>query len=634
MFLLQTILFGLVLFFVFYLPGKFFLRVFKYQFENVLNIPISLTIGVCFFIFLSYLLRIFNLDFLFNLILIPIVLWEVKSFLKARFPDLKKALNIELLLVLTGTIVMTFITFYSGSAVDKGIVFYGNNARDGLYHLGLVTNLINFFPPTHPELSNVPLRGYHFFYDFLLAQFNRLYRFNTIDLTFRFFSFFIAFLYGTCALALGIALRMKKFSLRIFLFLIYFAGGVELILAHLWGAGRVFDTGLNPLLVNILNPSLPLSISILFVVFILLFKSNNKSLFLPALLIGILPEIKIYTAIVLYMALLFVSLVELFKNKQYFYLKILLVSSVISAIVFLPFNLGEGGLVFAPLTLYSHFISTFSTGWQIRINNPQEPFIKKTILFIIAILFYYLPTLGLRLAVLMGVKQALSKKFYSSPNLFLLIITAFGFLAVTLFLQSEDIFNIIQFLWISYILLLIPTAISIGIIAERLSVFRISKFFIFAVVVLLCLPSTLDIIHSYSTSVYFITKNHFEMYKFVGKEVPLRDGVMVLNVDKGRDEYNLPEAAAISGHPIFYESTITSFKNTDLLKEHRKTIVNDSEILVKNCVGDVGVELGNTMKKNNNKYILTLEKDSCLDSTENFELIKRIGDTYLYKLKS
>ncbi len=634
MFLLQTILFGLVLFLAFYLPGKFFLRVFKYQFENALNIPISLTVGVCIFILSNYFLRILGLDFLFNLILIPIVLWEAKTFIKIPFKGLKKTLNVELFLILLGTIVMTFITFYSGSVIDRGIVFYGNNARDGLYHLGLVTNLINFFPPTHPELSNVPLRGYHFFYDFLLAQFNRLYHFDPIDLTFRFFSFFIAFLYGTCALAIGISLKMKKFSLRIFLFLVYFAGGMELILGHLWGAGRVFDAGLNPLLVNILNPSLLLSISILFIVFILLFKSNNKSILLPALLIGILPEIKIYTGIVLYIALLTVSLVDLFKNKQYFYLKILLLSSALSAIVFLPFNLGEGGIMFAPLTLYSHFMSTFSTGWQIRINNLQEPLINKTLLFMLAILFYYLSTLGLRLAVLVGVKKVLRKNFYSSPNLFLTVIAVFGFLAVTFFLQSEDIFNIVQFLWISYILLLIPTAISIGIIAEKLSIFRFSKLFIFAVVVLLSLPSTLDIIHSYSTSVYFITKNHFEMYKFVGKEVPLNEGVMVLNVDKGRDQYDLPEAAAISGHPIFYESTITSFKNTDSLKEQRKIIVNNSEILVKNCVGDVGVELGNTMKKTNNKYILTLEKDSCLDSISRFELIKRVGDTYLYKLKS
>ena len=123
------------------------------------------------------------------------------------------------------------------------------------------------------------------------------------------------------------------------------------------------------------------------------------------------------------------------------------------------------------------------------------------------------------------------------------------------------------------------------------------------------------------------------MYKFIGKEVPLNEGVMVLNVDKGRDQYDLPEVAAISGHPIFYESTITSFRNTDSLKEQRKLIVNNSEILVKNCVGDVGVELGSTMKKTNNKYILTLEKDSCLDSISRFELIKRAGDAYLYKLK-
>ena len=55
---------------------------------------------------------------------------------------------------------------------NNGLVFYSINATDAMYHVSLIGNLMHHFPPTHGGLDGVALRGYHFFYDFLLANFS------------------------------------------------------------------------------------------------------------------------------------------------------------------------------------------------------------------------------------------------------------------------------------------------------------------------------------------------------------------------------------------------------------------------------------------------------------------------------
>lgn len=639
---IELLYFFFLIIFAIYIPGNFLLKIFKFGNKDLLITSVlSLSLGICLFMISTYLLSWLKLDFLYNFLLIATFILFLKYLKNIKKIRIGKIPLFELSIIFLGSFAMTYIMWRSGSIENGNLVFYGVNSADAIYHLSLIGNLKFNFPPTHPGLYELPLRGYNFFYDLMVAYFSKYYKLEIIDLFFRFFPLFLSFFYGISGWALGTFLKMKRPTLLIFIFLLYFAQGFSRVIS--FGKITSYDSGIVQPIANIVDPSVILSVCLLFSLFILIFSERKKlSFVLPVLILGILPMIKIYTAFLAFTAVGVLFLLEVIRKRDFYYLKLLLPAGLIAAISYFPINYGSGKLIFAPNLIYRHYLESISANnnltWYLRLlvfeehnNYPKIIFYK----FILVLPLFYLPSLGLRLVNAIYVKTLFTKSFYSERNIFLMVIVISGFIIPSLFIQSIAVFVVIQFLWIVFFVLLIPTAYSL---ANLLGVVTRLKSVVFIVIIiLLSLPENYMLFKLYSSSPTQIDLKLVEIAKKIS-EIPNNQGVMVLNTQKTelgyQSDYKIPIISALSSRSVYFEPEIMEFSGVqDIIDVRKKEIGDLNEVLISCSDPDaILVELKKKAIETKSPYILDLKKTQCFDKLKNIELIYKNSNYSLYKI--
>jgi hypothetical protein len=603
-------------------------------------------VGLAAFLFSTYILSWIKIPFAYNLIIPLALLFELKNSYSEFKNNVKvtKFLTPETLVLLLGTIAMTYTTWNSGAYKSGEVLFYGVNGQDSVYHLALIGSLISNFPPFHPGLAGVPLKGYNFFYDFLISNFAQFYRFNPLDLFFRFFPLFIAFLLGFSSLALAKFLKFGKITTLFLIFLMYFIQSFDFFVGYLYKFlnYNYSSAGITQSFANALDPSIVISASFTLIGFILLFSKGKKwSFLLPVLVIGVIPQIKIYAGITFYFGLAMVALWELYKSRSTYCLKILIFSGALSALVYLPVNYGAGGLMFAPFLIYKNFIDSawIFVHWHWNVNFPlyieSRNYIHIAFFYLVAIAFFILTSLGTRILIILDIKKIFSKNFYTSQNIFWIASIAAAFLIPSLFVQSVSTFSIIQFFWVGYMLLVIPTAVVLG---ERLE--RVNKIILvttFLILVFLFLPDTVKIIETYSGASGGIGADIVKQSNVISK-IPQNQGIIVVNriLVKGRyqDSFGNPIFSALSGHSIYYEYELTGFGGLNKIVDARKDDVDKIVSNMINCSNPIAAEQNiiDVMKKSNNQYLLIMQENECTQRFNKLQIVNREGTSVLYKI--
>ncbi|HUD05223.1 MAG TPA: hypothetical protein VMR59_04540 [Patescibacteria group bacterium] len=645
--LLNFIFFFTLVSLIIYLPGRLLLRISGYKFASFLvTFSSSLIVGLAAFLFSTYILSWIKIPFAYNLIIPLALLFELKNSYSEFKNNVKvtKFLTPETLVLLLGTIAMTYTTWNSGAYKSGEVLFYGVNGQDSVYHLALIGSLISNFPPFHPGLAGVPLKGYNFFYDFLISNFAQFYRFNPLDLFFRFFPLFIAFLLGFSSLALAKFLKFGKITTLFLIFLMYFIQSFDFFVGYLYKFlnYNYSSAGITQSFANALDPSIVISASFTLIGFILLFSKGKKwSFLLPVLVIGVIPQIKIYAGITFYFGLAMVALWELYKSRSTYCLKILIFSGALSALVYLPVNYGAGGLMFAPFLIYKNFIDSawIFVHWHWNVNFPlyieSRNYIHIAFFYLVAIAFFILTSLGTRILIILDIKKIFSKNFYTSQNIFWIASIAAAFLIPSLFVQSVSTFSIIQFFWVGYMLLVIPTAVVLG---ERLE--RVNKIILvttFLILVFLFLPDTVKIIETYSGASGGIGADIVKQSNVISK-IPQNQGIIVVNriLVKGRyqDSFGNPIFSALSGHSIYYEYELTGFGGLNKIVDARKDDVDKIVSNMINCSNPIAAEQNiiDVMKKSNNQYLLIMQENECTQRFNKLQIVNREGTSVLYKI--
>lgn len=645
--LLNFVLFFFLVFLIIYLPGRLILRLSGYKFVSFLiTFSSSLIIGLSAFLFCTYILSWIKIPYIYSLI-IPFVLFlEYKS----SFLEFKKNIKIqkslipEILLIILGTVAMAFTTWNSGTYKNGEILFYGINGRDSVYHLALIGSLISNFPPFHPGLAGIPLKGYNFFYDFLIANFAQFYHFNPLDLFFRYFSLFISLILGFSSLSLAKFLKWKKITALLFIFLMYFIQNFDYFAHYLYKLFNYnyYSAGITQSLANALDPSIVISTSFIFIGFILLFsKGKQWSFLLSVLVIGVIPQIKIYSGIIFYLGLSSVALWELYRNRNVYYLKILIFSGLLSAVVYLPINSGAGGLVFGPLLIYKNFIDSawIFKSWNWNVNYityvQHNNYFHLGFFYFVAITSYLITSLGVRLIILLDFKKITDKKFYTGGNIFWLTSILGSFLIPSFFIQSISAFSVVQFFWVGYIILLIPTAAVLGKKLEKASKITLTVTFLF--LFFLFLPDTAGIIKLYAYNPWSISADIVKQTNIISR-IPQGKGVIVVNRVEEKGEYadifGTPVISALSAHPIYYENELTAFHGIDKTVNLRKENVDKIIKNMVNCNNPIAAEgnIVNIMRESNNSYLLILKQNSCSKNFNKLETVKKEGESVLYKI--
>src|SRR3990167_10448212 len=241
----------------FYLPGKIFLEKFKIKFDSLERLVIFPIIGIFIFTIISIIVRIFQLPFtIIYILLIPItfqyftnIRWNLRTLSK-----IKPYFLILTLVLLLGAISQLRFNFFSFSETSAGITFF--SFHDSAFHLSVIGELKNHFPPQHPTFANEALKNYHYLPDFLLAGINSSIPVDKLDLYFRLAPFFASVYFGL-ATYLVASQFSKIIAFRILaVILTYFAGSFAFLIPIFnkgadWNAAsfmldQPFDLSFNP----------------------------------------------------------------------------------------------------------------------------------------------------------------------------------------------------------------------------------------------------------------------------------------------------------------------------------------------------------------------------------------------------
>jgi len=364
---------------------------------------------------------------------------------------------ILIFLLLLGTALQSLTMFRSGLFYDFGLGFWGANAHDGLWHLSLAGQVFRGFPIPHPTFSGSLLTNYHFFYDFLLSLVNKITFIPLSVLYFQIFPILLSFFLGFLSFWVGYLWRKDFWTGFWLAFLNYFATSFGFLVTLF----RSSDLGGESLfwsmqsISTLINPPFALSLIFLLLGLLILLKVKNWNYLKViglALLFGILINVKFYAGVVGLTGLGIYSFLKLLK-KEKVYLYLFLLSSLISLVIFIPFNFGAGSLViFKPFWFVHSMLESPDRFYLPKIVLARYFLITKGFgprLFLIeaiGLFVFIVGNLGARIFGLFGFIKSFKDK-NKEFNWFLIGGGLVGLIIPLLFVQKGTAWNTIQFFY-------------------------------------------------------------------------------------------------------------------------------------------------------------------------------------------
>ncbi|MBI3485320.1 hypothetical protein HY025_00075 [Candidatus Daviesbacteria bacterium] len=651
--LADVIKFFLFSIFVLLIPGMVLLN-FKRELLDLEKVFLSVTIGLVSFTLITYFIRFLRLDFFVPIYLLLINLYFIyskkyKDLLLFRI-DLKS--KVIYLILLLGIIFQILPTVKTGLSFGFGLGFWGPNAHDGVWHIALVNQLEKNLPPLNPIYSGAVLKNYHYLYDLLISLTANLTTISPVDLVFRLYPLLFSTMLGVGTVVLFKKMfqdyiNEKKLNVAIIssLFFVYFAGSFGWIVTYLhervlsgessFWANQAVSFNLNP----------PFAISLIIIIACLvLFKNalryNFKNSLLLGLLVGSLIGFKAYGAIILFLSIFIIWVINL-RNRLFFRLFLtLVVGGLISLGIYLPNFSYSSTFIFQPFWLIDTMIDfPDRVGW-LKLSSARTAYFERKewlkffLVELISFLLFLIGNLGVRFLGLFTILKF--KKIRSDLLLqFIFAILIFSFLIPLFFTQVGTAWNTIQFLYYFLYFMALFAGFVISFIFDKFP-----KGINFVVIIFLLIITPINSIatawgYTYNRPHAFISNFEMQALSFL-KDQP--DGV-VLTFPFNKDDREKFQGPL----PLFvYETTayVSAFseKTVFLEDEIQNDILNldNSRKRVKSKVffDSLGKENGNFLIKENIKYIY-LQKYYKINLEENNEISKIFEnqEILIYKVK-
>lgn len=573
-----------ILFFI--IPGLIFTR----------NMAIAVSIGFVLLTLLSYILGYLgNLLPIFKsnlwLWILPIISLAVKNkkILEGfKLPKINFNSVLIILLVIIGSIIWSLTTIKNGLLFNYGFGFWGPNGHDAIWHLSLINELQSNIPPQNPIFRGMVLNNYHYFYDLLIAKSALIFNINILDLTFRFFPITFALLAGILIYKLTFKIS-NSFSASVWAtFFFYFGGSFGWLISYFrngdFGGETMFWAQQS--ISTLLNPPFAISLVLLLAGLNIYYSHYQKKNWLSyigmVLLFGTLIEFKAYAGILILGSLFFVSIEKVFK-KDFSGVGLFFGAAIISALVFLPNNLGSESLIeFLPLWLVTSMITSQDRLNWYRMTITLQSGVGYKLLYAntIGVLVFLLGNFGTRLIGLLSIREILRERILS-------YILIFSIILPLLFIQKGNSWNIVQFLYYGLFIMAIFAGIAVDKVFKKLP--KILAWGVFAALVLLTIPTTLNTLTHYlpERPPASLSADEFTGLNFL-KGQP--DGTVLSYPfdEKLRSNFSTPlplsvytstaYVSAFSGHSSFMEDTI----NLEILGIDYKSRLNIAKEIFKN----------------------------------------------------
>ncbi len=487
------------------MPGKIFVSKCGYKLSFIENLFFPSATGMLLFTFVAYILSWIKIP-LFIILLIFISSIIAIKYKYWMFPKIKKEEIKPLVFIISLAVVFSLTMILSGQFGNETRLI-DINSRDSLWHLALINELKVHFPPDNPGFSGIPLKGYHFFYNFLLAQLSNIFQLSPFSLYFQLFPLFIALLWGFGVYSLIYKWSGRKSAGLWAVFLTFFGGSFSFILRLQGHKGLSLDDafGMTQPASSLVNPPFAISIIIILTTLFSLYnylQSKKAEQLLPAIFgVGLAAMFKVYAGIILIGGFTFFTVLELFKKRI-----VALVSLIPIAVLFFStywiFTGSAAFLIWFPLWA-PHSVLTSNMPWY-GYTEKQYTYSKLSVIRglieieLYGLRVFILGSLGTRLVGLLFIPFFLWYK-KKLPSLFSVILLSMGLISLLIplfFIQSIKVFEITQMTW--YFLFFSALFASFGFsILFDLRFNKIFKIVLFLIVLFVTLPSAYEKLSQY-----------------------------------------------------------------------------------------------------------------------------------------
>lgn len=487
--------------------------------------------------------------------------------------------------LLSVVLVFSFFVAGSGWVLPSGMELRGVNGGDGMWNVALAVELANAFPPQHPSIAGIELRGYHFLYNFFIGEIHRVTTMPIVPLHFQAASLLLSilFVYGIYMVAMKLT-KNERFSFWATFFAI-FGGSFAFIIPLFWGKRVSIDDafGITQPISLLVSPSFISSfVLLLFGLLLLHILTQKRSVLvgiLVSIVLGSIVGFKVYAGILGMGALAAVSLWYIVRHKRYDFFVWGLVALGVSIGIFFPFNASYGFLLYQPFWPPHRVMQgeLAFTQWELKRQTLAEMGATRGLLKleVAALLIFFFGNMGTRIFGLFGARLMWShgkKNFFFWTMLGMMVV---AFWLPMFFIQPIGTFNMIQFYW--YFLVFAGLFAGWG-IAIFLSRFIFPWNWVMGVlIIVMTLPSVWEKIYAFlpnmspsvSTSAFqfYDTLAAEGTYRDVVLEIPsLADSVQLEQIEQWFDRSGPPTITALGGKRTFLAKEIVQFPYEDWSK--------------------------------------------------------------------
>jgi hypothetical protein len=564
-----------------YLPAEGLFLIGDIHYTGWKRLVLGITTGICLMIALSY-----SAGFAGVRIATPILLSLLSILAIWRrdrwVPLLKRDLNAPHLILLVFSIIFSLSVTTSGWDTGQGLIMRSANGQDGIWNIALARELATSFPPEHPAIAGVALKGYHIFYNLWIAELSRIFPLTLVHLHYHFaaLTMSLLFIYGLYALALRLSQKVAHSLWAVFF--AAFGGSFSFILQFIYHRNLSFDDafGVTQPFSLLLSPSVTLSLIVIIWIFMLIHDFTKKKSLLTGFLIvvfsGICVGIKVYGGVIIMAALgLYSAYYCIFKHQWSFGL-VIIVGSFVSAFCFFPFNASYGFLIYEFLwPTHQLMRGTLNfTNWDLKRETMLAMGSKRGLLKLElqAMMIFLIGNMGTRLFGLFGFYKYPKNVF---PVVWLLVISLIVSLVIPMFfIQPIGVYNMIQFFWYSLVFIGVFAGIGISSLISRMP--RFIAIIVSLLIISFTIPSMGWRLY-YLLKGYYVPINQTQMdlynrlaavgnYSNVVVELPALGSYTVKELTQWYSYISLPYIPALANKRTFAGNEVVQFRYDELWK--------------------------------------------------------------------
>lgn len=535
----NLVLFFAILLFVCLLPGLWFLRFRKLPFLDKLFFSFSL--GFALYVLTVYAFRTAGLPF-FTVFILPIFFalkyLNNRAFNPSAIPAGVRAFSVKagiqqklfLVIAFLGMLVQGIVLFNSGFKSEAGLEFNELSYHDSIWHIYLINELQENFPPRHGGFSGALINNYHFLSDLTVASIAKYFPLNTLELYFRALPAFVSLYLSLAVFVFARRLTSSEQTANFALLLTLFSGNAAWFVKFFRGSEFQVSANtfmLDPVLDLLQNPHavivFPLLLAGIYGLLLLQKKPALRLKLFTGIIFGVIIGFKAWGGALALLSLGITAVYSLLFMKKSYPFFVFVTALTVSIFIFLPhYNPATAvGPLFAPGWLLKRMVEDPD-----RVNYVQHFFLEQ----------HYQATRNLPRLILLNGTQViiylfgnlwvrslgLIYLFYSLyrptvAGIFTFSVFLFSLALPLLFNQGSMAYDIIQFAPYAQVIISIYTAASIKLIFPKISKKRACFLLLF--IVLFSFPSNwVSVKNRFKSERRIFSSQLLEAYSFIEKE--------------------------------------------------------------------------------------------------------------------